>query len=389
MKYNANTPEGTRDRLFAECRERRRVQSGLTHLFRQRGYAEIITPELEFYDLFLQSGNPMPQESMLKIIDRSGKIMVMRPDSTTPIARVAATKLKDMVLPQRLYYNQSVFRSGAAHAGRETEIAQCGVELIGASGRKADLEMIALAVDALQACGLTDFHIEIGHAGFFKALAAEMGMDEEKEEEMRSLIEGKYFAALNDFLAPYEERPACRALKKLSHLFGGAEILDEAEDLGGGNGAIAYLRELYRQLDKAGYSKYIRFDLGIVHQIDYYTGVVFRGYAEGAGRAVLSGGRYDHLAAAFGRPAAATGFAVDVDEVAGCLPPLESPRLETLVHYQLGEFARAVQAVSQRPKGTAELSPYETLGESRKLARDKGAKELLILENGEERVEPV
>ena len=147
MSYNVNTPEGTRDRLFAECRERRQVQQALTGLFRRRSYAEVITPEVEFYDLFLQSGNPMPQEAMLKIIDRSGKIMVMRPDSTTPIARVAATKLRSVPLPQRLYYDQTVFRSGREHRGGSSEIAQCGVELIGASGRKADLEMIALAVD--------------------------------------------------------------------------------------------------------------------------------------------------------------------------------------------------------------------------------------------------
>ena len=94
MNYTINTPEGTRDRLFAECRDRRRVQSALTAQFRRRGYAEVSTPEVEFYDLFLQSGNPMPQEAMLKLIDRSGKIMVMRPDCTAPIARVAATKLQ-------------------------------------------------------------------------------------------------------------------------------------------------------------------------------------------------------------------------------------------------------------------------------------------------------
>lgn len=80
MKYTINTPEGTRDRLFAECRDRRRVQNALTALFRRRSYAEVSTPEVEFYDLFLRSGNPMPQEAMLKIVDRSGRILVMRPD---------------------------------------------------------------------------------------------------------------------------------------------------------------------------------------------------------------------------------------------------------------------------------------------------------------------
>ena len=126
----------------------------------------------------------------------------MRPDCTTPIARVAATKLKALPLPQRLYYDQTVFRSGQEHKGGSSEIAQCGVELIGAAGRKADLEMVALAVDALRACGLERFHIELGHAGFFRDLAGRVDMPPQVIERMRSLIEGKNFAALNDLLEP-------------------------------------------------------------------------------------------------------------------------------------------------------------------------------------------
>ena len=154
MNIRINTPEGTRDRLFSECLERRQVQDALVELFRRRGCTEVITPEVEYYDLFVQSGNPIPQEAMLKIIDRSGRIMVMRPDCTAPIARVAATKLKHLPLPQRLYYQQTVFRDHLAHGGGSREIAQCGVEMIGAVGEKADLEMVAMAVDALRCCGL-------------------------------------------------------------------------------------------------------------------------------------------------------------------------------------------------------------------------------------------
>ena len=336
MYYTPNTPEGTRDRLFAECRDRRQVQSKLTHLFRQRGYAEIITPEVEFYDLFVKSGNPMPQESMLKIIDRSGKICVMRPDCTTPIARVAATKLRDMVFPQRLYYNQTIFRSSGANKGGNSEIAQCGVELIGASGQKADVEMVALAVEALAACGLKNFHIELGHVDFFRSVEGQMELEPEQAETMRQLIENKNFAALNDFLEPYGTQPASMALRNLSRLFGGREVLEEAERLIGKNAALDHLKEVYSELEKAGYGDYLRFDLGLVHQIDYYTGLVFRGYAEGFGAAVLSGGRYDHLVETFGRPAQATGFAVDVDGVAECLPPAQLPRVGTLVHYERG-----------------------------------------------------
>ena len=159
MNIPINTPEGTRDRLFSECLERRQVQSALVELFRRRGCTEVITPEVEFYDLFVQSGNPIPQEAMLKIIDRSGRIMVMRPDCTAPIARVAATKLKHLPLPQRLYYQQTVFRDRLAHAGGSREIAQCGVEMIGAVGEKADLEMVAMAVDALRCCEIGRAHV--------------------------------------------------------------------------------------------------------------------------------------------------------------------------------------------------------------------------------------
>ena len=386
MNYTINTPEGTRDRLFAECRDRRRVQSALTAQFRRRGYAEVSTPEVEFYDLFLQSGNPMPQEAMLKLIDRSGKIMVMRPDCTAPIARVAATKLQAMPLPQRLYYDQTVFRSGAEHRGGSSEIAQCGVELIGAAGGKADLEMVALAVDALRSCGAARFHVELGHAGFFRALAARMDMDGETVEQMRQLIEGKNFAALNDLLEPYQGRSAYAALKRLSRLFGGVEVLDEAEALAGEHETLEYLRSLWTELEAAGYGNYLRFDLGLVHQIDYYTGVVFRGYVEGAGNAVLSGGRYDGLAAAFGRSAPATGFAIDVDAVAACLEAEEPPKLEVLVHFGPGQLARALAAVDSRPAGTCELSPCGVLGDSLTLARDKGAVGVLAFEEAGERL---
>lgn len=307
------TPEGTRDRLFAECQRFRGVQRELTQLFHANGYEEISTPEVEYYDLFLQSGNPIPQEAMLKIVDRSGKLMVMRPDCTAPIARVAATKLKTVPLPQRLYYNETVFRSGDANRGGSSEIPQCGIELLGAGGLEADVEAVSMAVAALKAVCPNGFHIELGHAGLFPALADQMEMPPVQVEEMRKLIEGKHFAALDDFLQSYKGKPAYALLSRLSRLFGGVEVLDEAESLVGPRPELRYLRDLFDALSQTGNQDYVRFDLGLVHQIDYYTGVIFRGYAQGAGAPVLSGGRYDNLLGAFGRPAPAVGFAMDVD----------------------------------------------------------------------------
>ncbi len=389
MSIIINTPEGTRDRLFAECQERRQVQARLTRLFRQRGFLEVSTPDTEFYDLFALSGSAIPQERMLKVGDLSGKICVMRPDSTTPIARVAATKLKAVALPQRLYYDQTVYRANPAHNGGSREIPQCGVELIGAKGKKADLEIIVTAIDALRSCGAPKFHVELGHAGYFRELAGRLELGEEKVEEMRALIEGKNFAALTDFLAPYAGNPASAALARLSRLFGGAEVLGQAERLAGKTPAVDYLSDLYDELSAAGYGQYIRFDLGMVHQIDYYTGVVFRGYVEGAGDAVLSGGRYDNLVGVFGREAQATGFAVYVDAVARTLPEISPPVLRTVVHYEPGYLAQALEAVDTRPAGTSELSPCRTLESSLNLARDKGAETVLVFDKDGERTVPV
>ena len=318
MSGTVRTPEGTRDRLFAECESRRKVQEALIHLFQEKGYAEICTPDVEFYDLFLQSGNPIPQESMLKIIDRSGKILVMRPDCTIPIARVAATKLKAVPLPQRLYYNETVFRSNDANRGSNSEIAQCGVELIGASGEAADVEVLILAAESLKAAHGEDFYLELGHVGLFRALVKELDADAEISETLRMRVEKKHFAAVNDLLSAYPDSPAKQALHRLPRLFGGPEVLDEAEQLMGARRELTELKRLYECLCEAGYGAYIRFDLGMVNPIDYYTGILFRGYIEGAGVQVLSGGRYDNLVGAFGRPAPAVGFAVDADAVAAC-----------------------------------------------------------------------
>ncbi len=384
MNIRIHTPEGTRDRMFSECLERRRVQAALVELFQRRGYTEVITPEVEYYDLFVQSGNPIPQEAMLKSIDRSGQILVFRPDCTAPIARVAATKLRSLALPQRLYYDQTVFRDRNFHEGGSREIAQCGVEMIGGAGEKADLEIIAMAADALKCCGLQQSHIELGHAGLFRAMASKLEMTPEEQEQLRTAVENKNFAQLNDILEPYRDRPGWEALHRLPYLFGGKEVLEEAEALAGEIPCLQYLDKLYAELTAAGYGDQIRFDLGMVHQLDYYTGLIFRGYAQGAAGAVLSGGRYDNLLQQFGRAAEATGFAVDVDAVGACLP-VEAVPLDTVVFYGPGGLAKALQVVDSSTPGSCELSPCRTLESTIRMAQEKGARRILDLSGEKER----
>ena len=135
-KNDLITPEGTRDLLFDECIARREAEQMLNTLFTQTGYSEVVTPGIEFYDLFSSSTRHFKQENMYKLVDSKGRIIVMRPDSTIPIARLAASRLKDTGFPLRLFYNQSVYENNALLKGRSDEITQAGIELLGGENKK-------------------------------------------------------------------------------------------------------------------------------------------------------------------------------------------------------------------------------------------------------------
>ncbi|MEI3585208.1 MAG: ATP phosphoribosyltransferase regulatory subunit [Agathobaculum sp.] len=325
-------PRGHPDLLFSSCRALRQTENAVRDALEERGYSEIITPAVEYYDVFAQANPELDQDQMLKIIDKSGRICVARPDNTTPIARIAATRLDDAALPVRLYYSQKVFRSVSGDHGHKGEFLQVGAELIGADGLAADKDILSAAFAALSRTGADNFRIELGHAEIYKALIEELGADAASSEAIRRLIENKSFAALGDALQPFGSRPAAKALSAMPQLFGGIEVLDEVETLTGNVrvlGAIAYLRRLYQALDEAGYGDRIMIDLGLVHEMDYYTGIMFRGYIGGAGAAILAGGRYNALCAKFGRDLPAGGFGIDVESVAESLQGASRPEVAT------------------------------------------------------------
>ena len=375
--YKVGTPAGTRDRLFAECVERRRLRLALTSLFESRGYGEVITPEVEYYDLFVRAREPLPQEDLLKLVDKSGKLLVMRPDCTAPIARVAASRLRDRAVPQRLFYDQTIYRARSGLSGTEAEIAQCGVELIGAAGLRGDIEVVSLAIDALLASGIDDFRVELGHIGYFTGLTRALGLTEAETERLRGCIESKNFAQFGDLLpAGHTE------LGRLPYLFGGVEVLDEAAALTDDRdalAAVADLRAIYEELARAGRGKYLSFDLGLVQRLDYYSGLIFKGYAEGAGNVVLAGGRYDGLIADFGRDLPATGFAIYVDSLADCLPKPVVQNKDTIIYYTCGCLDAALRLLDTCARGTAELSAEESEAACIAVAREKRAARVLCV----------
>lgn len=329
-KYSKITPEGTKDFLFEECDARRRIEVTLSGLFKEKNYRKVITPTFEFYDVFNRESSGMLPENMYKLTDAHGRLLVLRPDNTMPIARVVATRLNGAMFPIRLYYTQSVFFQNPSLTGRNDELAQTGIELIGAKGKRADLEVLNTAYEALERCGAPDFRIEIGHAGFFHAILDKMQLEDTVRDNICKLTEAKNYAALNDLLDEIGANEETNAIKMLPRLFGGVEVLDQAAKLYSGekaNAALDYLRTLYHDLCSIGLKNNIVIDLGIVNRSNYYTGIVFRGYIEGSGITVLSGGRYDNLIGEFGFDAAAIGFGVDVNALSQAM-------------YQRGEVRR-------------------------------------------------
>lgn len=385
--YSKSTPEGTRDYLFEESDARRLVERELATLFKDRGYRRIITPTLEFFDVFNRESAGALPETLYSMTDTYGRLLVLRPDSTLPIARVAATRLKGMQLPIRLYYNQNVFTRQPRLSGHSDETAQTGIELIGARGLRADLEVITMALDALALCGAPDYKLEIGHAGYFRALCAALGTDESVVDAIYESLESKNYVALQSVLDTLGETSVVGALRELPRMFGGAEILKSATDVGGEQAkeALSYLATLYAALEKAGYADRVILDLSLVHRGNYYTGIIFRGYTEGSGATVLSGGRYDGLIREFGEDLPATGFGIETDALARAkllrgeiAPPIAA---DILVFGADGYETEALRLQTEFTKNgkTCEYSISTDLESAKAYARENGIARLFAV----------
>ncbi|MBC9784717.1 ATP phosphoribosyltransferase regulatory subunit [Heliobacterium chlorum] len=313
-------PAGMRDLLPGDARNKRILENKWTDLFTTWGYQEVITPTVEYMDaLAVDTGEEIRDDRMFQFFDRQGRILALRPEMTTPIARVVATRLKNSQFPLRLHYAANVFRYDDPQAGRQREIFQAGVELIGAPGPLADAEVIALAVEALRQSGLEDFQISLGQIEVFNGLMEELPLSDEQKAKVRSLVAKKDFVSLEEMLA---KDGLCESqaelLLKLPTLHGGREVLVQALPLAVNERArqgLNNLRQVYDALRTYGVEDYVALDLGVLRGFDYYTGIVFEGYTVGLGFPICGGGRYDGLLGQVGFDCPATGFAIGLDRV--------------------------------------------------------------------------
>lgn len=333
--YDKITPDGTKDLLFGECEQRSQVTKTLKDLFTAQGYRRVMTPALEFYDVFGKSAAKyLPKESMYKLTDHKGRLMVLCPDCTVPVARLTATRLKGMPMPLRLFYNHNIYRMFPELKGKSTEINQVGIELIGGEKLRSDLEVVELAARCLSTIGNGKYHLELCDIGYFKAIMNSLDVDEDTKEEIRYQIEQKNYASLTDMLGKYKDSKAAQALLKLPRLFGGAEVFEKAYELFDENGAkesLDYLKGIYEYLQALGLGDRVIIDLGLVNLAEYYTGIIFRGYFHGIGEQVLSGGRYDQLLHDFGVEECSVGFGINVDLASQKVKTVEENIPEVLV----------------------------------------------------------
>lgn len=310
-------PEGMKDLLYEECDTREFIKNKVQDVFYRFGYDEIVTPSIEFLNTFKAYKNYIKEEEVYKFFDREGRILSLKPDVTIPIARVVGSKMKSLDLPIRLKYTSNTFRMNKSLKGRQNENLESGIELIGRGGISGDIEVLIIAIEGIKSIGLDDFKIEIGNINFFKKNFYNLGLSEDIEEKLASLLESKSLNDLNLLLDKLDiTKEKKDFLKRMPWLFGGVEVLDDllkdgfSDDI---KKEIIYLKNIYKYLEDLGYSKYISFDLGMVPRVNYYTGIIFRSYIDGVSKSILNGGRYDNLIKEYGRDAVAIGFSFDLD----------------------------------------------------------------------------
>ena len=317
-------PPGTRDVLPDEMRELRALLDGLRAAFERAGYGEVSTPTVEYEDV-LRQGDERAAGAGYRLFDDHGRLLVLRSDMTIPIARLVATRMDGHDGPLRLCYSGHAYRSVLRGSGQTTEFLQAGAELIGVPGAEGDGEIVGLVLDALAAVGLRRHRVGIGDGGLYRRLLEAFAVPDELRSDLMTALTRRDLAGLE---ATVRAGGLPEALATVPALRGGPEVLDRAAELLGdvGGQALAELRGLNDVLARNGHAEGVIYDLGLVHELGYYTGAVFEVYDPAVGFAIGGGGRYDDLLGRFGRPRPACGIALDVLRVHEALAAEEALR---------------------------------------------------------------
>jgi ATP phosphoribosyltransferase regulatory subunit len=306
-------PPGTRDVLPDEMRELHAVMDSLRAGFERAGYGEVRTPTVE-YEEVLRQGDAAAAGAGWKLFDEHGNLMVLRSDMTIPIARLVGTRFAEHEGALRLSYSGQAYRSVSRGSGQLTEFLQVGAELIGVPGVEGDAEVVALTLEALSDCGLRRHSIGLGDGALYRALLEAFEVPADDADALMGSLMGRDLVGLE---ARVRASGLPHALFLVPALRGGADALDQAGELIDEVAPVALteLRGLYEELSARGFAERLILDLGLVHELGYYTGAVFEVYDPAVGFALGGGGRYDYLMGRFGQPRPACGVALNVQRV--------------------------------------------------------------------------
>ena len=313
-------PEYVEDILPAEAARIERLRRTILDLFAVHGYQLVMPPLLEYVDSLLTGTGHDLDLRTFKLVDQlSGRMLGVRADITPQVARIDAHLLNRSGVT-RLCYAGSVLHTLPSDMNRTREPLQIGAEIYGHKGVESDIEVQRLMMQAMAASGIAAAHLDLGHVAVFRALVRSAKIDTHAEAELFHAMQLKDLPALRE-LTKKIDKATREALAALPDLYGGREVLSAATRRLPAYPEIRHaLRDLKQLSNTLADVAKIRFDLAELRGYHYHSGVVFAAYAQGWSNALARGGRYDEVGKAFGRARAATGFSMDLRELASARP---------------------------------------------------------------------
>ncbi len=311
-------PENFEDILPPQAQRIDRMRAKLLELFRVHGYQLVIPPMLEDLESLLTGTGHDLDLRTFKLVDQlSGRMMGVRADITPQVARIDAHLLNGKGVT-RLCYAGSVLLTRPRGLASTREPLQIGAEIYGHPGIESDLEIQHLLVESLVACGISGARLDIGHVAVFRAICRHGGVGAELESELYEALEGKDLPALRVVTQPLPKATR-EALLALPELYGDGTMLEQARRVLPGYPEIDAALGNLEVLSRSGRIP-VSVDLADLRGYHYHSGVVFAAYAPGVANAVALGGRYDEVGKAFGRARPATGFSMDLRDLARTAP---------------------------------------------------------------------
>lgn len=308
-------PENVEDVLPPQAWRMEDMRRALLDLFRARGYQLVIPPLMEYVDSLLTGVGADLDLKTFKLVDQlSGRLMGVRADITPQVARIDAHLLAANAV-NRLCYAGSVLHTQSDGFHRSREPIQIGAELYGDASAQADLEILTLMLKGLDACGVSAAQIDIGHVGVYRALAQEAGLSGEIEHQLFGALQAKDASAVAVLTAGLPASLA-EAFAALPQLYGDRAVLAEARGRLPQLPAVVAALDTLDAIDAGLAGVEAAYDLAELRGYGYHSGVVFAAYTAGRSRAIAQGGRYDEVGKVFGRARPATGFSLDLRELA-------------------------------------------------------------------------